>query len=54
MPDKYERRVVFDLGGIGMGWRELGFPSERVSVALVITGSEDFGYINSLQLNNIA
>lgn len=54
MPDKYERRVVFDLGGMGMGWRELGFPGERVSVALVITGSEDFGYVNSLQLNNIA
>jgi hypothetical protein len=54
IPDGYERRVVFDLGGMGMGWRELGFPGERVSVALVITGSEQFGYVNSLQLNNIA
>ncbi|GAP93420.1 hypothetical protein SAMD00023353_10300200 [Rosellinia necatrix] len=52
--DAYERRVVFDLGGMGMGWRELGFPGERVSVALVIVGSEQYGYINSLQLNNIA
>jgi hypothetical protein len=54
IPDSYERRVVFDLGGMGMGWRELGFPGERVSVALIIAGSEQFGYINSLQLNNIA
>lgn len=54
IPDSYERRVVFDLGGMGMGWRELGFPGERVSVALVITGSEQYGYVNSLQLNNIA
>ncbi|KAF2714397.1 PLC-like phosphodiesterase [Pleomassaria siparia CBS 279.74] len=54
IPDSYERRVVFDLGGMGMGWRELGFPGERASVALVITGSEQYGYINSLQLNNVA
>ncbi|KAK4096690.1 carbohydrate-binding module family 24 protein [Parathielavia hyrcaniae] len=54
IPDRYERRVVFDLGGMGMGWRELGFPGERVSVALIITGSEEYGYVNSLQLNNIA
>ncbi|KAK0102135.1 hypothetical protein ONS96_006099 [Cadophora gregata f. sp. sojae] len=54
IPDSYERRVVFDLGGMGMGWRELGFPGERVSVALIITGSEDFGYVNSLQLNDVA
>ncbi|ORY15484.1 pectate lyase superfamily protein-domain-containing protein [Clohesyomyces aquaticus] len=56
IPDNagYERRVVFDLGGMGMAWRELGFPGERVSVALVITGSEQFGYVNSLQLNNVA
>jgi len=54
IPDDHERRVVFDLGGMGMGWRELGFPGERTSVALVITGSETYGYVNSLQLNNIA
>ncbi|PKX88189.1 pectin lyase-like protein, partial [Aspergillus novofumigatus IBT 16806] len=48
----YERRVVFDLGGMGLGWRELGFPGERVSVALVISGSEEYGYVTSLQLNN--
>ncbi|KAK4186215.1 putative LysM domain-containing protein [Podospora australis] len=54
IPDSYERRVVFDLGGMGMGWRELGFPGERTSVALVITGSEKYGYVNSLQLNNAA
>ncbi|KFZ10200.1 hypothetical protein V502_08262 [Pseudogymnoascus sp. VKM F-4520 (FW-2644)] len=41
-------RVVFDLGGMGMGWRELGFPGERVSVALVITGSEQYGSIVDL------
>ncbi|KAG2016773.1 hypothetical protein GB937_005974 [Aspergillus fischeri] len=52
IPDSYERRVVFDLGGMGLGWRELGFPGERVSVALVITGSEEYGYVTSLQLNN--
>ncbi|KAL3441385.1 PLC-like phosphodiesterase [Aspergillus insuetus] len=52
IPDSYERRVVFDLGGMGMGWRELGFPGERVSVALVITGSEEYGYVNSLQVND--
>ncbi|KAL3462096.1 pectate lyase superfamily protein-domain-containing protein [Aspergillus heterothallicus] len=52
IPDSYERRVVFDLGGMDMGWRELGFPGERVSVALVITGSEEYGYVNSLQIND--
>jgi hypothetical protein len=51
IPDSYERRVVFDLGNMGMGWRELGFPGDRVSVALVIAGSEQYGYINSLQIN---
>lgn len=45
--------MIFDLAGMGMSWRELGFPGERVSVALVITGSENYGYVNSLQLNNI-
>ncbi|KAL2131842.1 hypothetical protein VTI74DRAFT_4556 [Chaetomium olivicolor] len=45
---------MLDLGGMGIGWRELGFPGERVSVALIITGSEKYGYVNSLQLNNIA
>ncbi|KAH6628876.1 pectate lyase superfamily protein-domain-containing protein [Chaetomium tenue] len=53
IPDSYERRVIFDLGGMGMGWRELGFPGERVSVALVITGSEQYGYVNSLMYNVI-
>ncbi|KAL4734222.1 pectate lyase superfamily protein-domain-containing protein [Aspergillus similis] len=52
IPDSYERRVIFDLGGMGMGWRELGFPGKRVSVALVITGSEEYGYVNSLQIND--
>jgi hypothetical protein len=54
IPDFYERRVVLDLGNMGMGWRELGFPGERTSVALVITGSEQYGYVNSLQLNDVA
>ncbi|KAK3390748.1 pectate lyase superfamily protein-domain-containing protein [Podospora didyma] len=52
--DSYERRVVFDLQGMGMGWRELGFPGERVSVALIITRSVEYGFVNSLQLNNVA
>lgn len=51
IPDEYERRVVFDLGGMGLGWRELGFPGERTSVALIISGSEDYGFVTSLQLN---
>ncbi|KAH7017946.1 pectate lyase superfamily protein-domain-containing protein [Microdochium trichocladiopsis] len=51
MDDKYERRVIFDLGEMGMGWRELGFPGNGLGVALVITGSEQYGYYNSLQLN---
>jgi hypothetical protein len=54
IPDSYERRVVFDLGGMGLGWRELGFPGERASVALVITGSEEYGYVSSLQFSNMA
>lgn len=52
IPDKYPRRVVFDLGGMGLGWRELGFPGNNANVALVITGSDEYGYLSSLQLNN--
>ncbi|KAH7035830.1 pectate lyase superfamily protein-domain-containing protein, partial [Microdochium trichocladiopsis] len=52
MDDKYERRVVFDLAEMGMGWRELGFPGNGLGVALVISGSESYGYYNSLQLNH--
>lgn len=54
MDDKYERRVVFMLDGMGLGQRELGFPGEGVSVALVIAGSEEYGYISSLNLQKEA
>ncbi|KAF2004632.1 hypothetical protein P154DRAFT_571846 [Amniculicola lignicola CBS 123094] len=53
MDDPYSRRVVFDLGNMQKGWRELAIPCERMSVARVIYGSEEFGCFDSLQLNAI-
>jgi len=55
IPDTYPMRTVVDLTGMGLGQREYGNPEQEVPVTLVITGSEDYGYITSLgfgQRNN--
>ncbi|KAH6856631.1 LysM domain-containing protein [Chaetomium sp. MPI-CAGE-AT-0009] len=48
IPDKYPRRIVFDLSGMGKGQREYKVPGQEVPVTLVITGSNDYGFITSL------
>lgn len=48
IPDTYLHRVVFDLTGMGMGQREYKVPGQEVSVTLVITGSDSYGFITSL------
>jgi hypothetical protein len=48
IPDTYPRRVVFDLSGMGKGQREYKCPEQEVPVTLVITGSNDYGFITSL------
>lgn len=48
IPDDYPWRTVVDLTGMGLGQREYGDPGEETSVTLVITGSEEYGYITSL------
>ena len=48
IPDTYPRRVVFDLTGMGKGQREYKVPEQETSVTLVITGSNDYGFITSL------
>lgn len=48
-PDEYPRRIVMDLSGMGLGQREYKVPGQEVSVTLVITGSNSYGFISSLQ-----
>ncbi|KAM7184344.1 PLC-like phosphodiesterase, TIM beta/alpha-barrel-containing domain containing protein [Rhypophila sp. PSN 637] len=48
IPDSYPWRTVVDLTGMGHGQREYGNPAAETSVTLVITGSEEYGYITSL------
>ncbi|KAJ4287462.1 hypothetical protein N0V88_007648 [Collariella sp. IMI 366227] len=43
------RRVIMDLTGMGLGQREYVFPSGETSVTLVITGSENLGYLASIR-----
>ncbi|KAK3376336.1 PLC-like phosphodiesterase [Lasiosphaeria ovina] len=55
IPGSYPMRTVVDLTGMGLGQREYGDPAPEASVTLVITGSEQYGYITSLdfgQQNN--
>jgi len=47
IPDNYPRRTVVDLTGMGLGQREYNDPEQEVPVTLVITGSEEYGYIAS-------
>jgi hypothetical protein len=46
--DLHPCRTVVDLRGMGLGQREYGKPQQETSVTLVITGSESYGYISSL------
>ncbi|KAK4135446.1 PLC-like phosphodiesterase [Trichocladium antarcticum] len=48
IPDTYPRRVVFDLSGMGKGQREYKVPEQEVPVTLVITGSDEYGFVTSL------
>lgn len=49
IPDRYERRTVVDLSGMGMGQREYLDPGKESPVTLVITGSNDYGFITSIR-----
>ncbi|POR36398.1 PI-PLC X-box domain-containing protein [Tolypocladium paradoxum] len=49
IPDHYERRTVIDLSGMGMGQREYLDPGKESPVTLVITGSNDYGFITSIR-----
>ena len=48
IPDTYPRRTIIDLAEWGLGYRELNDPHDDVPVTWVITGSEKYGYIHSL------
>ncbi|KAL2856177.1 PLC-like phosphodiesterase [Aspergillus pseudodeflectus] len=48
IPDRYPRRTVIDLSGMGLGQREYLDPRPEVPVTLVITGSAHHGFIASL------
>ncbi|KND91669.1 PI-PLC X-box domain-containing protein [Tolypocladium ophioglossoides CBS 100239] len=49
IPDHYWRRTVVDLSGMGMGQREYLDPGKESPVTLVITGSNDYGFITSIR-----
>lgn len=38
---------------MGLGWREYAVPSSKVPVTLIITGSQEYGFTSSLQLQPI-
>ena len=46
--DFYKTRTIIDLKGMGLGERDYGNPAPETPVTLVITGSEAYGYISSL------
>ncbi|KAL2820904.1 PLC-like phosphodiesterase [Aspergillus cavernicola] len=48
IPDRYPRRTVIDLSGMGLGQREYLDPRPEVPVTLVITGSNHHGFMASL------
>ena len=49
IPDLHPSRAIFDLEGMGLGWREYkDLGRAEVSVTLVITGSNDYGFISSI------
>lgn len=52
--EEYPQRVWLDLQGMGMGAREYAFPGGGVPATLIITGSEEYGYISSLHFSNYA
>ncbi|KFY44344.1 hypothetical protein V494_01528 [Pseudogymnoascus sp. VKM F-4513 (FW-928)] len=49
IPDEHSSRTIFDLRGMGLGWREYKDPNAEVAVTLVITGSNDYGFISNIQ-----
>ena len=49
IPDQYPRRTVIDLTGMGGGQREYLDPDTEAAVTLVITGSNDYGFITSIR-----
>ncbi|PNY23807.1 PI-PLC X-box domain-containing protein [Tolypocladium capitatum] len=49
IPNRHELRTVIDLSGMGMGQREYLDPGQESPVTLVITGSNDYGFITSLR-----
>ncbi|KND86311.1 Killer toxin subunits alpha/beta [Tolypocladium ophioglossoides CBS 100239] len=49
IPDAHPRRTVIDLSGMGMGQREYLDPEQESPVTLVITGSQDYGFITSIR-----
>ncbi|KAJ6440715.1 phospholipase C-like protein [Purpureocillium lavendulum] len=49
IPDSHERRTIIDLTGMGMGQREYLDPAQESPVTLVITGSNDYGFITSIR-----
>lgn len=51
--EEYQVRIVFDLGEMGLGWREYAAPGSHIPVTLIIMGSEEFGYSSSLQFQPI-
>lgn len=49
IPDAHSRRTIIDLSGMGMGQREYLDPAQESPVTLVITGSNDYGFITSIR-----
>jgi hypothetical protein len=48
IPSAFPRRTVVDLRGMGLGQREYNNPGDGIPVTLVITGSESYGYMSSI------
>ncbi|KFX94292.1 hypothetical protein V490_04414 [Pseudogymnoascus sp. VKM F-3557] len=49
IPNSHPYRTIFDLAGMGLGWREYKNPGRaEVPVTLVITGSNDYGFTASI------
>ncbi|KAK5991566.1 hypothetical protein PT974_09851 [Cladobotryum mycophilum] len=49
IPDNNPKRTVFDLSGMGLGQREYLDPATESPVTLVITGSNDYGFITNIK-----
>ncbi|KOS20544.1 hypothetical protein ESCO_005293 [Escovopsis weberi] len=49
IPDDNPKRTVFDLSGMGLGQREYSDPATQAPVTLIITGSNDYGFMASIR-----